>query len=80
MVRGRRLVHSMLLALWHSMQAQRGSALGNGTADEHSGTLMRACMERTSLSRWACQPLTYRRLVGSSLWQQGWPIISISVH
>ncbi len=27
----------MLLALWRSMHAQRGSELGNGTADEHSG-------------------------------------------
>ncbi len=36
MVRGRRLVHSILLAPWHNMHAQRGSELGNGTADEHS--------------------------------------------
>jgi hypothetical protein len=25
MVRGRRLVHAILLALWHNMHAQRGS-------------------------------------------------------
>jgi hypothetical protein len=30
---------------WHSMHAQRESELGDGTADEHSGTLMRACMD-----------------------------------
>ncbi len=42
MVHGRRLVHTMLLAPWHNMHAQRGSELGNVTADEHSGTLMRA--------------------------------------
>jgi hypothetical protein len=49
--RGRRLDHAMLLALWRSMHAQRGSELGNGTADERSGTLMRACMDRTLRSR-----------------------------
>jgi hypothetical protein len=52
-VRGRRLVHSMLRSPWHNMHAQRGSELGNGTADEHSGTLMRASTDRTSRSRWA---------------------------
>jgi hypothetical protein len=53
MVRGGRLVHSMLLVPWHNMHAQGGSELGSGTADEHSGTLMRACMDRTARSRWA---------------------------
>jgi hypothetical protein len=48
---GRRLVHSMLLSPWHNMHAQRGSELGNGTADEHSGTLMRICVDRTSRSQ-----------------------------
>jgi hypothetical protein len=43
----------MLLALWHNMHAQRGSKLGSGTADEHSGTLIRACMDRTARSQWA---------------------------
>jgi hypothetical protein len=43
----------MLRSPWHNMHAQRGSELGNGTADEHSGTLMRASTDRTSRSRWA---------------------------
>ncbi len=57
MVRGRRVVHSILLSPWHNMHAQWGSKLGNGTADEHSGTLMRACMDRTSRSRRALPAL-----------------------
>jgi hypothetical protein len=50
-VRGRRLVHSMLRSPWHNIHAQRGRELGNDTADEHSGTLIRASTDRTSRSR-----------------------------
>jgi hypothetical protein len=74
----------MLLASWHNMHAQRGSELGNGTADEHSRTLIRACMDRTSQSRWtAAKPsLTGDQLVvpPGNRAGQFFPSVFISVH
>jgi hypothetical protein len=69
--------HSARALAQHARPA--GKYLGNGTADEHSGTLMRACMDRTLRSRRALATPTHRRPVGSSPRQQSWPICPISV-
>jgi hypothetical protein len=72
MVRGRRLVHSMLLAPWHNMHAQRGSELGIGTADEHSGGANESLHgPNFAITVGLATPFTHRRPVGSSPRQQG---------
>jgi hypothetical protein len=81
MVRGGRLVHSMLLSFWHNMHAQRGSELGNGTADEHSRDANESLYgPNVAITVGRSQPFTHRRPVGRSSGQQGWPIFPISVY
>jgi hypothetical protein len=85
MVCGRRLVRSMLFSPWHNMHAQWGSELGNTTADEHSGTLMRAYRDRTSRSRRTAANLS---LIGDQLVEfllataasRHFPSVFLSVH
>jgi hypothetical protein len=46
-----------------NMHAQRGSKLGNGTADEHSETLMRPHEPNVAITAGPCQPPTGDQLV-----------------